>query len=161
VNVVAHPPKLNCIHPDKEDGMDENNKIGSAFWALRVGLGATAFLAGADKFTNLLTDWEQYIAPEASEKLPLSNKNFMRIVGVIEMLVGIGILSPKSQVSSYAASVWLSCIAANLILNKDYDIAARDVNMALSAFALAQLDGIRAGRLQGQGGYKEHSQIAA
>jgi len=100
--------------------MEESNKIASAFWALRIALGATAFLAGADKFTNVLTDWEKYIAPEASEKLPLSNKNFMRVVGLIEMLVGIGILSPKSRIHSYAASAWLSCIAANLVMNKDY-----------------------------------------
>jgi|SRR6185312_10739925 len=141
--------------------MDDNDKIGCAYWALRIGLGATAFLAGADKFTNLLTQWEKYIAPEASEKLPVSNKNFMRIVGVVEMLVGIGILSPKSQISSYAASGWLTCIAANLVLNKDYDIAVRDVNMALGAFALGQLDGIRAQRLQGQQDYEQQGEIAA
>jgi uncharacterized membrane protein YphA (DoxX/SURF4 family) len=136
--------------------MKEDDKIGSAFWALRIGLGATAFLAGADKFTNFLTDWEKYIAPEASEKLPLSNRNFMRVVGVIEMLVGIGILSPRSQISSYAASVWLTCIAANLTLNKNYDIAVRDINMALGAFALGQLDGIRAGRLREQEEQEEY-----
>jgi uncharacterized membrane protein YphA (DoxX/SURF4 family) len=141
--------------------MEESNKITSAFWALRIALGATAFLAGADKFTNLLTDWEKYIAPEASEKLPLSNKNFMRVVGLIEMLVGIGILSPKSRISSYAASVWLSCIAANLVMNKDYDIAVRDINMAVGAFALGQLDAIRAERLKGQEEFRERNQIAA
>jgi uncharacterized membrane protein YphA (DoxX/SURF4 family) len=141
--------------------MEESNMITSAFWALRIALGATAFLAGADKFTNVLTDWEKYIAPEASEKLPLSNKNFMRVVGLIEMLVGIGILSPKSRISSYAASVWLSCIAANLVMNKDYDIAVRDINMAVGAFALGQLDAIRAERLKGQEEFRERNQIAA
>jgi len=119
------------------------NLTGSAFWALRLGLGATAFLAGADKFTNLLTNWEKYIAPDASNAIPMSNKNFMRIVGVIEMLVGVGILSPRHRVSSYAASAWLMAIAANLYLNKDYDVAVRDVNMAIGAFALGQLSGAR------------------
>ena len=123
--------------------MDENNRIASMFWPLRVGLGATAFLAGADKFTNLLTNWEKYIAPEASEKLPFSNNTFMRIVGVIEMAVGVGILSPKVEVSSYAASAWLTCIAANLVLNKDYDVAVRDINMALAALVLGQLTALR------------------
>lgn len=124
--------------------MDAEKKIAALFWPLRIGLGATAFLAGLDKFTNLLTDWEKYIAPEASDKLPLSNKNFMRLVGVIEMLVGIGILSPKVEISSYAASAWLTCIAANLVLNKDYDIAVRDVDMAIAAFALAKISAIHA-----------------
>ena len=121
--------------------MENDSKIASAFWALRIGLGATAFLAGA--FTNLLTDWEKYTAPDVNEKLPMSNKNFMRIVGIIEMLVGVGILSPRTRLSSYAASAWLLSIAANLVLNDDYDIAVRDVNMALGAFALGQLSAAR------------------
>jgi hypothetical protein len=62
----------------------------------------------------------------------------MRMVGVIEMGVGVGILSPKIEISSYAASGWLTCIAANLIMNKNYDIAVRDINMAIGAFALGR-----------------------
>ena len=123
--------------------MQYENKIGSAFWALRIGLGATAFLAGADKFTNLLTDWGKYMAPEADQKIPLSRKNFMRAVGIIEMLVGVGILSPRTRLSSYAAAAWLLAIAGNLWLNEDYDVAVREVNMALGAFALGQLSGAR------------------
>jgi uncharacterized membrane protein YphA (DoxX/SURF4 family) len=119
--------------------MEDDRKTTSAFWMLRAGLGGTAFLAGADKFTNLLTDWEKYIAPEASEKLPVSNKTFMRLVGIVEMAVGIGILSPYTRVSSYAAAAWLTCIAGNLVLNGDYDIAVRDLNMALGAVVLGQL----------------------
>lgn len=141
--------------------MENSSRISSCFWALRIGLGATAFLAGADKFTNFLTDWEKYIAPEASEKLPISNKNFMRIVGVIEMVVGIGILSPRTEISSYAASAWLTCIAGNLVLNKDYDIAVRDLNMALGAFALGQLTAIRDRRHELEEESSEYRQVAA
>ena len=119
--------------------MEHNRKLEQAFWALRLGLGATAFLAGADKFTNLLTNWEKYLAPQAKRKLPLNGKNFMRATGIGEMLVGVGILSPRSRISSSAASAWLLSIAVNLWLNEDYDIAVRDLNMALGAFALARL----------------------
>ena len=130
--------------------MKYEGKIRSAFWALRVGLGATAFIAGADKFTNLLTNWGKYVTPEADEKLPLSRENFMRAVGVIEMLVGVGILSPRTRVSSYSAAAWLMAIAGNLWLNKDYDVAVRDVNMAIAAFALGQLSGARKDLAQNQ-----------
>ncbi len=106
---------------------------------LRIGLGSTAFLAGADKFTNLLADWERYLAPQARERLPITGKTFMRIVGVIEMAVGTGILAGPTRLSSYVAAGWLTAIAGNLALNGDYDIAVRDVNMALGAVALAQL----------------------
>ena len=119
--------------------MKNNGNIEKAFWALRLGLGATAFLAGADKFTNLLTHWDKYLARDAKKKLPIRSKTFMRAVGVVEMLVGAGILSPRARISSYAASAWLLSIAGNLWLNKDYDVAVRDLNMALAAFALGQL----------------------
>ena len=131
------------------------------FWPLRIGLGATAFLAGADKFTHLLTDWERYIAPEVSGKLPLSNKSLMRIVGVVEMLVGVGILSPRVEISSYAASAWLNCIAGNLVLNKNYDVAVRDVDMAIAAFVLGQLSKLRAQQESGREGFAGHDRIAA
>jgi uncharacterized membrane protein YphA (DoxX/SURF4 family) len=123
--------------------MEEQTRLGAAFWALKIGLGASAFLAGADKFTNLLTRWEKYLAPEASRKLPISNRNFMRAVGVVEMLVGAGILTNRTRLASYAATAWLAAIAGDLIMNEQYDIAVRDVNMALGAFALAQLSSIR------------------
>ncbi len=130
--------------------MAENSKVERAFWALRLTLGASAFLAGADKFTNLLTDWRKYIAPKARKRLPVSGGTFMRMVGVIEMLVGAGILGPRHRLSSYAASAWLLAIAADLMMNEDYDIAVRDVNMAVAAFALGQLSAARERRLREQ-----------
>src|SRR5437868_11836143 len=77
--------------------------------ALQIGLGSAAFLAGLDKFTNLLADWEKYLNPRAEEILPVSGKTFMRIVGVIEMAVGLGVLSGRfTKASSYIASAWLA-----------------------------------------------------
>jgi len=123
--------------------MHREGHLDDAYWGLRFTLGSTAFLAGLDKFTNLLTNWEKYLAPEVREKLPVSPKNFMRLTGVIEMLVGAGILSARPKLASYAASAWLLSIAAELILNGDYDIAVRDVNMAVAAYALARSEGSR------------------
>ncbi len=127
--------------------MDSSERINRMWWALRIGLGSTAFLAGADKFTNLLTDWEKYLAPQARERLPISGKKFLYAAGVIEMLVGLGILTRPTRLSSYVASGWLCAIAANLVLNHDYDIAVRDLNMALGAAALGELTTIRERRL--------------
>jgi hypothetical protein len=118
-------------------------KDGDAYWALRLGLGATAFLAGLDKFTNLLTDWEKYLASQVKEKLPISGRQFMYGVGVIEMLVGLGVLTSSPRAAGYTASAWLLGIAGNLALKGDYDIAVRDVNMAIAAYALARSEGSR------------------
>jgi len=114
---------------------------------LRFTLGATAFLAGADKFTNLLADWEQYLAPLAARNLPMSSRDFMRLVGVIEMAVGALILSGRTRLGGYIASAWLLGISANLLATGEYfDVAARDVNMAAAAFALAELSRGRVAR---------------
>jgi uncharacterized membrane protein YphA (DoxX/SURF4 family) len=123
--------------------MHRKGHLEDVYWLLRTGLGTTAFLAGLDKFTNLLTDWEKYLAPQVEDRLPVSGKTFMRGVGVIEMLVGLGILTQKPKLAGYAASAWLMGIAADLVLNGDYDIAIRDVNMALAAYALARSESSR------------------
>lgn len=118
-----------------------NRQMDAAYWALRVGLGGTAFAAGLDKFTELLADWDEYLSPVVAERSPVSPRNFMRGVGVIEMIVGATILSGRTKLGGYVAGAWLLGIAANLVLDQDYyDIAVRDVNIALGAFTLAQLD---------------------
>ena len=119
--------------------------------SLQIGVGSAAFLAGLDKFTNLLADWEKYLSPRAAEVLPVSGKTFMKLVGVIEMAVGLGVLSGKfTKVSSYIASAWLAAISGNLVTHPDkyHDVAVRDMEMALEAFVLARLTDIRESRGQ-------------
>lgn len=114
--------------------------LNSSWWALRVGLGLGPFLAGLDKFFNLLTNWEQYLSPLALNLLPVSGATFMRAVGVIEMIVGLAILTRWTRLGAYIAGVWLVAIAGNLITTGGYyDVAVRDVLMALAAYTLARL----------------------
>ena len=103
-------------------------------------MGATALLAGLDKFFNLLADWPGYLSPIAAQLLPFSPSGFMHIVGVIEMAVGITILIGFTQLGGYVAAVWLLCIAVNLVTTGHYfDIAVRDIGLAIAAFTLARL----------------------
>lgn len=112
--------------------------------ALRFTLGATACAAGADKFFNLLTDWEKYLSPRVAEKLPMSPGAFMRIVGVVEIAVGAGILLGYERPAGYVCSAWLLGITGNLLTRPEHlDVAARDLNMALEAFTLATLAGLK------------------
>lgn len=115
---------------------------------LRWTLGVTAFVAGADKFTNLLTDWEKYLAPQVERDLPIEGRTFMRLVGIIEMVVGALVLGGHGKLGAYIASAWLTAIAGNLILSGEYlDVAVRDVNMAIGALAVAALTGARSQKL--------------
>ena len=124
-------------------------RLTTPWWALRVGLGAAAFLAGLDKFFNLLADWPAYLSPIAEHLLPIGPSAFMHIVGVIEMIVGAVILAGFTQLGGYVAAVWLLCIAVNLVTTGRYfDVAVRDVALAISAFTLARLTEVGVGETE-------------
>lgn len=121
-----------------------NERLTPAYWALRVGLGAGAFLAGLDKFFHILADWDKYLSPLAERLLPVSPDVFMQAVGIIEMVVGAAILAGGARVFGYVAAVWLAGIAVNLLTTGAFfDVAVRDVEMALAAFTLARLAEVR------------------
>ena len=126
-----------------------DSRLDQAWWSLRIGLGVGPFLAGLDKYFNLLTNWPAYISPLALKILPFSGHTFMHIVGVIEMTVGLAILTKWTRVGAYVASAWLLTIAINLVSTGIFfDIAVRDVEMALAAFVLARMTGVRRDALQ-------------
>ena len=116
------------------------NRLTAAWWALRVGLGGAAFLAGLDKFFNLLADWPGYLSPIAARLIPVGPATFMHTIGVVEMVVGLAIVSGITRLGGYVAAAWLVGIAVNLVTTGGYfDVAVRDVEMAIAAFTLARL----------------------
>src|SRR5262249_5411968 len=120
--------------------MTVKGRLNSAWWAVRIGLGLGPFLAGLDKFFNILTDWGMYLSPRIESLLPVSGPVFMRVVGVVEMIVGLAILTRWTRIGAYVAMAWLLAIAANLVTTGNfYDLAVRDVEIAIGAFALARL----------------------
>ncbi len=132
--------------------------LNSAWLALRVGLGLAAFLAGLDKFFNLLTNWSMYLNPLATRVIPLSADALMRVFGVVEMIVGLAILTRWTRPGAYVAMIWLACIAINLVtMGTFFDIAVRDLEMAIAAYTLARLTEARsaAGRVALQSGKRE------
>ena len=96
-------------------------------------------VAGLDKFTNLLTNWTGYLGNNIKSILPIDALLFMKIVGVIEIIAGI-IVWVKPKIGGYIVMAWLICLALELIIETTYyDVAVRDLAMAVGAFSLAQL----------------------
>ena len=120
-----------------------DTRLEAPWLALRYGIGLTATLAGLDKFFNILADWASYVSPAAAQVLPVSTGTFMALVGVIELAVGLAILTRWTRLGAYVASAWLVAVAANLALAGFSDVAVRDVVMALAAFTLARLAEVR------------------
>ena len=114
------------------------------WWALRIGLGVGPIITGIDKFFNKLTDWTMYLTPLATKTVPVSPATFMHVVGVVEIIAGIVVLSRFTKLGAYVVTAWLLGIAVNLLTTgMFYDLAMRDVEIAIAAFTLSQLTRVR------------------
>ena len=125
-----------------------DRRLNSIWWTLKIALGAAPLLAGLDKFFNVLANWTDYLNPVALQMVPVDAEVFIRCVGVIEILVGLAILTRWTRLGAYLAACWLVAIAVNLVsMERFYDIAVRDLLLAVAAFALARLTAVRQAEL--------------
>ena len=110
-----------------------------AFWLLRVGFTVAPILFGADKFANVMVNWEQYLAPWIRDLSPLNASGTMHVVGVIEIVAGLSV-AIKPRYGAYLVAAWLGGIVVNLLTYSGYyDIALRDFGLMLGALTLARL----------------------
>ncbi len=117
----------------------KNHTLNSTFNLLKYVFVVVPIVAGADKFTNLLTNWEQYVNPSIADLLPFSAALFMKIVGLIEIVAGL-IVFKKPELGGFIVSAWLTLIALSLLAGFNYvDVAVRDLVMAIAALSMARL----------------------
>ena len=110
-----------------------------AYQLLYLGFIVAPLVAGLDKFTHLLTNWDMYLAPVVADLLPFSAHTFMLIVGVVE-IAAAALVALRPQIGAYVVAAWLAGIVINLLLIPAYfDIALRDFGLMLGALALARL----------------------
>lgn len=110
-----------------------------AFRILQAGFIAAPVIAGLDKFTHMLVNWDNYLAPAIANMLPVSAHDFMLGVGVIEVSAGL-LVAVKPKIGGAVVGAWLIGIVLNLLISGSYfDIALRDFGLALGAFALSRL----------------------
>lgn len=117
----------------------KNQSLNSTFNLLKYVFVVVPIVAGADKFTNLLTNWEQYVNPSIADLLPVSAGVFMMVVGIIEIVAGL-IVFKKPEIGGYIVAAWLTLIALSLLVGFIYvDVAVRDLVMAIAALSMARL----------------------
>ncbi len=126
--------------------MERSGKtLGAVWWLLRAALGFGILLAGVDKFFDRLATWSMYLSPQAERLLPVSGATFLRAGGVLEIAIGVAVLTRFTRVGAYALAIWLLAISANLALAGSFwDLVLRDVQNAVAAYALARLTELRA-----------------
>jgi uncharacterized membrane protein YphA (DoxX/SURF4 family) len=115
-----------------------------AYRILHLGFIVAPIVAGADKFFHILVNWDNYLAPMLNNALGGHGHPFMLVVGVIEILAGIGV-ALRPRLFSYVVAAWLLGIIGNLLLFPPshpfphYDVALRDFGLFLGAVALGRL----------------------
>lgn len=130
---VAHP----AMHRRSES--DVHDPSYQAFQILHWGFVAAPALSGADKFLNLLTNWEAYLSPTFARLSPFGAHATMLVVGVVEIVAAL-IVAVRPRIGAYVVAAWLAGIILNLLLiGHGYDIAFRDFGLALGAIALGRL----------------------
>jgi hypothetical protein len=121
----------------------QGEQLSSIYVPLRLTYGLVPIVAGADKFFNLLTNWQKYLPDAVAAMLPVSPSQFMMIVGVIEIVAGLAVLTKFTRLGAYVVMVWLLLIAVNLVIGHQFDIAVRDIVMAIGAYTLVQVAALR------------------
>ena len=110
-----------------------------AFMLLRTAFTVAPIVFGLDKFTNLLTDWSQYLAPWINDIVPGNGDQAMYVVGVVEVVAGL-VVAWKPRFGGLLVAAWLGGIILDLVTLGDfYDVALRDFGLLLGALALARL----------------------
>ena len=112
----------------------------SVWMTLRIVFGVVPIVAGLDKFFDILVMWDKYLARPFASMIPMSPHSLMHLVGIIEIVAGIGVLfTPWTRLFAWIVAIWLWCISIDLIVGGFYDIAVRDIVMGISSMCLARL----------------------
>src|SRR5437588_8912191 len=80
-----------------------------AFRILHFGFTVAPILAGLDKFFHLLTNWDQYLPGFVGRVSPIRPHALMLVVGMIEIVAGIGV-ALKPRIFAYIVAAWLAVI---------------------------------------------------
>lgn len=119
------------------------HKVTACWWILKITYGLLFVVAGADKFTNIIVHWQKYLSPLFSHT-GIEPTVFMYGVGIIEICIGLMTLTRWTKEGSWLIVTWFALIVLNLLsMGSFFDIAVRDTVMAIGAFVLGRLTGIR------------------
>lgn len=108
---------------------------------LRHTYATASVLLGADKFVHLLVDWDKYVAPALKRGRLDGGHIYMVGAGIIEILAGL-LIWVAPRYGAYVVAALHAMFAASILiaLQRSYfDIAARDLVLALGAVALARM----------------------
>src|SRR3954467_13560445 len=124
-------------HRTTTSGLRRGDPAHQAFLLLRTALTVAPIVAGVDKFAQLLTNWDKYLAPWINDLVPGTSHDAMLVIGVVEVVAGV-LVAVAPRWGAYVVALWLAGIIVNLLTLGDYyDVALRDFGLMIGALALA------------------------
>ena len=109
------------------------------WFLLWITYGLLGVIFGLDKFFNIITVWHGYLAAPIAALLGGSAFLVLSIFGVVEIVAGALIFTRFTRLGAYILFFWLLAVSINLLIAGLYDIALRDVVIAVGALVLAKL----------------------
>ena len=135
-HAISSSPELTSVNSERAAAASPSRQ---AFQILRFGFTVAPIVAGLDKFFHLLVNWDQYLPPMVNNLTGGRGHQLMLVVGLIEIVAGLGVAF-KPRIFAYVVCAWLLLIIVNLLMIPGYfDVALRDLGLALGALALARL----------------------
>jgi hypothetical protein len=132
MTIATRPERLAAGH-------DMHDPVYQAFLLLRTAFTLAPIVFGLDKFFNILTSWDHYLAPRLNTVIPGTAHQAMLMVGVVEIAAGV-LVALRPHIGGYVVAAWLAGIIVNLLLIPGfYDVALRDFGLFVAALALARL----------------------
>jgi hypothetical protein len=120
-------------------GIRTHSPAFQAYQLLYVAYIVAPLVAGVDKFFHFLTNWDLYLSPTIAHLLPVAPHTFMLAVGAVEIVAAL-LVALIPAVGGWVVAAWLCGIIVNLVSIPGYfDVALRDLGLALGAVALARL----------------------
>ena len=110
-----------------------------AYLLLRTVFTVAPILFGLDKFAEVMTNWDKYLAPWINDLVPGDSHAAMLTVGVIEIVAGV-LVAVAPRWGAYVVALWLAGIILDLLTLGGYgDVALRDFGLFVAALALARI----------------------
>jgi hypothetical protein len=118
------------------------NKFNNVWNISRWVYGLVPVLIGIDKFTFCIVNWYIYVSPFVASYFPIAT--FVPVVGVIEIVAGLLILTKWPRFGAYVVAAWIGLVIVNLFMIGDmYDIILRDVAIAFGYIVFGVLTDLK------------------
>src|SRR5436305_12932839 len=85
-----------------------------AYQILHLAFTVAPLVAGIDKFTHFLVNWDLYVSPIVPQVLHTPAHTFMLFVGVVEIIAGV-LVAIVPEVGAWSVGLWLCGITLNLL----------------------------------------------